>query len=109
VSKSKTEYQLGDLVSCYYRKISDQTAVAGRVTTNLGSRTTALEFGGEHRPYDGVTLKGKIDSAGKLGVSYSSQINAGLKLTVASLFDTLKITRSSIADYSLGFRLEFSG
>jgi hypothetical protein len=109
VSKNKTAYELGDFVHTYYRKISDKTSVGGRLTTNLASKSSAFEFGGEHKPTDEITLKGKVASDGKMGLSYSNQVNSGTKITVATLLDTLKITRTGITDYSMGFRIEFTG
>jgi hypothetical protein len=39
VSKNKSAYELGDFMHHYYRKISDKTAVGGRITTNLANKT----------------------------------------------------------------------
>ena len=108
ISKSKEAYHVGDFVTSYFRKINDMTQIGGSVTTNWANRETLLEFGGLYKPFDDSEVRAKLNSQGTLGLSFSNMLRKGVKLTVASAFDTKRIGTSGLTDFNLGFRVDFS-
>jgi len=108
ISKSENAFHLGDFVTSYFRKINDMTQIGGSVTTNWANRDTLLEFGGLYKPFEDSEVKAKLNSAGTLGLSFSNMLRPGVKLTVASAFDTKRVGTAGVTDFNLGFRVDFT-
>ena len=108
ISKSKDAYHLGDFVTSYFRKINDMTQIGVTLTTNWANRQMLLEFGGLNKPFKDSEVRAKLNSQGTLGLSFSNKLRKEVKLTVASEFDTKRISTSGVTDFNLGFRVDFS-
>ena len=84
------------------------TQIGGIVTTNWANRETMLEFGGLYKPFADSEVRAKLNSQGTLGLSFSNMLRSGVKLTVASAFDTKRIGTAGVTDFNLGFRVDFN-
>ena len=77
--------------------------------TNCVSKKTIIEFGGSYKPIEEQEVRAKVDSDGKLGLSFKHELSKGICVTIASLFDVKKVTHSSITDCNFGARIDFEG
>jgi len=116
------KYALGELVLSYYRAVAstvkdgaptvkDQaptTHIAGLAKFHIPSKSTYLEFGGDYKWSDSTTLRGKVNSAGLVGLGLTRKILASLNLTLGAQFDTTKLRTDSISGYKFGFKLDFN-
>lgn len=102
------KYALGELVLSYYREVAPTTHLAGLAKFHIPSKSTYLEFGGDYKWSDSITLRGKVNSSGLLGLGLTRKILATLNLTLGAQFDTTKLRTDSITGYKFGFKLDFN-
>jgi len=74
-------------------------------TANADSKPT-LVFGSQYKLDPDATLKGKFDTAGKLGLSYQQKFNKNTKLIISSTIDTNSVGAKGASTF--GAHLFFS-
>jgi hypothetical protein len=79
----------------YFHRVNSDVQVGTEVTFDLSSGVDPvrpkLVFGTQYRYNSDLTLKGKFDTAGKLGVSMAHQHNANLRFLLSAVVDTNKL------------------
>lgn len=108
LGSDRSKFALGDFVVSYFHEASVAARVAALVKHNVPRNETSIEFGGDYKYTPSLVVRGKVNSAGYLGLGLTHQLAAGLKLGLASQFDLKKVRSTSLTDYHFGLRLDFS-
>lgn len=103
-----TKYALGEVALSYYRDVGAGTHVAGLAKFHIPSKSVFLEFGGDYKWSDAVTMRGKVNSSGLLGLGLTRKLLPTLSLGLGAQFDTTKLRTDAITAYKFGFKLDFN-
>lgn len=108
LGSDRTKFALGDFAVSYYHEASAAARVAAFVKYSVPKNETSIEFGGDYKYSKSLVVRGKVSSAGMLGMGLTHQLAEGLKLGLASQFDIKKVHSTSLTDYQFGLRFDFS-
>jgi len=95
--KLQNEKEANILGATYYQKVNSDLAVGTEIsfdTANADAKPK-LVFGTQYRLEADTVLKGKFDTAGKLGLSYQQKFSKNSKLTLSSTIDTKNLGKNS--------------
>jgi len=96
------------LGASYFHKVNGDLSVGTEVsfdTANSEAKPT-LVLGTQYRLEADTTLKAKVDTVGKLGLSYQQKFSKNAKLTISSTIDTSNLGAKNSS--TLGFALSLS-
>jgi hypothetical protein len=108
--KSLDDEDKNEVGANYFHKVRPDIAVGTEIVCDIGNADAAkpkLVFVTQYSPQVDTTLKGKIDTDGKLSLSYGQQFNKSAKLTLGGTFDTNNLGAKSSSVF--GFTLSLKG
>jgi len=87
---SQSDEDKNELGATYFHKINKEWQVGAEATFETANTEAKpkLTFASQYKLQNDTVLKGKFDTAGKLGLSYQQQFNKHSKFTLSSTIDT---------------------
>jgi voltage-dependent anion channel protein 2 len=103
--KIQNEKDSSILGAKYFQKVNSDLSVASEVSfdTQNADAKPKLSFGSQYRLDADTYVKGRFDTAGKLGLSWNHKVGGNAKLTVAATLDTNNLGAKSASTF--GFTL----
>jgi len=88
--QSQNDEDKNELGATYFHRINSDWQVGAEAifeTANTDAKPK-LTFASQYQLHNDTILKGKFDTAGKLGISYQQKYNKNAKITISSTIDT---------------------
>jgi len=108
--KSLDDEDKHEVGASYFHKVRPDTSVGSEIVCDIGNADVSkpkLVFVSQYSSTPETTLKAKIDTDGKLSLSYGQQYNKGTKFVLAGTFDTNNLGSKSSSAF--GFTLSLKG
>jgi len=88
--QSQADNDKNELGATYFHKINKDWHVGAEAVFEMASTDTKpkLTFATQYQLHPDTILKGKFDTAGRLGISYQQKYNRNVKFTLATTLDT---------------------
>lgn len=102
-----SDFSIGRFEFSYYLKLSPILHMTSLITSTWSTKATNIQIAADYKLDAHTMVKGKIDSAGKIGMAIKRQLSEKLEITLGTNVDTKGITSSKVADCSFGFTLDF--
>jgi hypothetical protein len=103
--QSQADNDKNELGATYFHRINNDWQVGAEAvfeTANVDAKPK-LTFATQYQLHPDTILKGKFDTAGRLGISYQQKYNRNARLTIASTIDTNNLGGKNSS--TLGFSL----
>jgi len=99
--KIQNEKDSSILGAKYFQKVNSDLSVASEVSfdTQNADAKPKLSFGSQYRLDSDTNVKGRFDTAGKLGLSWNHKFGGNTKLTVAATLDTNNLGAKSASTF----------
>ncbi|RKP17977.1 putative outer mitochondrial membrane protein porin [Rozella allomycis CSF55] len=91
----------------YFHRVNSTVEAGGKATWNYKSDKESditVEVASKYTLDKDSYMKTKLDSVGKLGLSYTQNLRRGVKITLAGLFDTYRLQENA---HKIGLNLVF--
>jgi len=108
--KSLDEEDKNEVGANYFHRVRPDVAVGSEIVCDIGNADATkpkLVFVTQYSPQIDTTVKAKVDTDGKLSLSYGQQFNKNAKLTLSGTFDTNNLGAKSSSVF--GFTLSLKG
>lgn len=108
ISTDALHYKPGDFLLSYYTRASEKTHIAAKAMMNWGRKDVAIEFGADYKHSDSVTLRGKIDSEGRLAAGLTKSFGKDVEVSVGTEVDSRRAAHTGVSDYRFGARVDIA-
>ena len=108
VSTDALHYKPGDFLLSYYTRASKTTHIAAKAMMNWERKDVSIEFGADYKHSDSVTLRGKIDSQGRLAAGMTKSFGEGVEVSVGTEVDSRRAAHTGVSDYRFGARVDIA-
>lgn len=95
---------VADCLASVHHKVSKKTEVGLMTTYNMQTSNVTLGLAGKYTLEDGANYRAKVNNQGQIGISYSQDIRAGVKLTLSGLLEGRNIQAGG---HKLGLSIDF--
>jgi len=105
---SQSDEDKNELGATYFHKINREWQVGAEATFETANTEgkPKLSFASQYKLQDDTVLKGKFDTAGKLGLSYQQQFNKHAKFTLSSTIDTNNLGGKNSSTFGFSLSLD---
>jgi hypothetical protein len=101
-------FKPGEFALSYFRSLNKEAAIGGEFAVNAKTDESSINFGGKLKVDPQTTIRAKLDSLGKLGLSYTRKPKSWFKFTLASTVNLNKSDAFTVKEYQFGIHLKFS-
>jgi voltage-dependent anion channel protein 2 len=86
--------------------VNDDLEAGAKAVFGKGKSSASIEVAAKYQLDRGSFVKAKVNNEGTLGLGYTFNLAAGLKLAVAGLFDANKMSTEA---NNVGFHITYEG
>jgi voltage-dependent anion channel protein 2 len=106
--QSLNDEDRNELGATYFHKINADWQVGAEAVFEVANADSKpkLTFASQYQLHNDTLLKGKFDTAGRLGLSYQQKYNRNAKITIASTIDTNNLSGKNSSTF--GFTLSLN-
>lgn len=106
ISSDALHYAPGDFLLSYYTRATPKTQIAAKASLNWALKDVSIEFGADYKHSDDVTLRGKVDSQGRLAAGVTKAFSKGVEVTIGTEVDAKRAAQAGVSDYRFGARVD---
>jgi len=105
--QNQNEEDKNELGATYFHRVNPDWLVGAEATFETANTDAKpkLAFGTQYQLNSDTILKGKFDTAGKLGLSYQQKYNKNVRLTLAATIDTNNLGGKNSSSFGLTLSL----
>jgi len=81
----------------YYHRVSADIEAGGKAVwdTKASNQAVGIEIGTKYNLDGDTYVKAKVDNGGRFGLSYTQNLRKGVKVSLAGLFDTMRLNENA--------------
>ena len=106
VSTDELQYKPGEIWLSYYGKTGTKTKIGAKAALNWETKNVEIEFGAAYQHSENLTLRGKLNSQGKVAAAVTKGVGKGLDVSLGTEVDIRKAAHLGVSDYNIGARVD---
>jgi len=97
--------RFGTIGSSFYRKVSDDTALAGDFSFKINDNETSFVVGGHHKLDKDTSIKAKLNSNGVVSLSYIQQLRKNVRAVFSTEINAFNLGKADAHKIGFGITL----